>query len=918
MTPERRQQLLRQRRQLEPQLAPLLGRLPASGAVRELLLLQRCAATSKPPRRWLHERTAWWVFQYVRRPGGLAAVTEGLLQFWGQDRLDDVPLERIQAVATLLCAPLPEFKDEQYFTHLASEVLSLLRLPRQEARVTVLRVAGALSAALWATPLGRPAVEAALLRPLLDPLSAERPEPAAEAELSGAVTALWQLVVVGSEPDSPCLEALVPYAGALLRLHAVVGSSVSQLRAPCRELLLRLLSAGRLGGAPQTVELLLLSDGVGEARRFALGETGGARVEPVPAEEADNWLLEDDVLAAAFSGLLAEAAAQQLVADVFVTLLERMRAVAALDGLAEEAPPPLSSAETLLAWERRHAERRRQFRHGLLTLRALAALTDCERARAGLEDAARLVPVVQTLLEGFEAGGGEPGLLQVETVCLALGVLGGLLGSEPSTAPCWAGARRLEPVLQRLAGTEGGSERVRDMAADLRTLILTNGAVRPEDLVTRPPQSRPTDDRVKADPDRKPGPGQMPDQRTSGQTPPEDQWIKPDPDGQVDSKPDQRRTPLITVLDSRDNTDQTDAAPDSAVKLESPLEPTPTAQRRLKPSTDVGSDASSPPVPGETGTASGVTHTDPAAVSKDLASAIVRDNPPCGPSDPACGPSEPACGPSDPARGPSDPPTYQQAMYELVDPLLPVRAHALLSLSRLLERGDPETCSHREQLLGVFQDKLDDDDSYVYLAAVRGLACLADRYTTQVVPELCRQFTDRARHQDTETRLKLAEALVLVVRNLGDLAPHHSPPLLAALLAGCRDPEPLVRASSLSCLAEVCRLLRFSLAAHLHEVFGCLSALVDTDPAVEVRRAAVLVVAQLIEGLGADALKVLEDVLLPLYRRLKVLLRREEDPALLHHVQTALDGLESATRQMLFPPAPRTLQKRILVLDPPS
>ncbi|XP_043241691.1 transport and Golgi organization protein 6 homolog [Amphibalanus amphitrite] len=596
-----------------------------------------------------------------------------------------------------------------------------------------------------------------------------------------------------------------------------------------------------------------------------------------------------------------------------------MRAVAALDGLAEEAPPPLSSAETLLAWERRHAERRRQFRHGLLTLRALAALADCERARAGLEDAARLVPVVQTLLEGFEAGGGEPGLLQLETVCLALGVLGGLLGSEPSTAPCWAAARRLEPVLHRLAGTESGSERVRDMAADLRTLILTNGAVRPEDLVTRPPQSRPADGRVKSDPDRKPGPGQMPDRSpTPGQTPSEDQRIKPDPDSSVDSKPNQRRTPLITVLDSRDNIDQTDAVPGARVKLESPPDPTSVAQQRLNPSTDIRSDASSPPVPGETGTVSGAPRPGPDTASNHPTSATVRDNTAHTPSDPAHGSSDPARGPPDPACGPSDPATYQQAMYELVDPLLPVRAHALLSLSRLLERGDPETCSHREHLLGVFQDKLDDDDSYVYLAAVRGLACLADRYTTQVVPELCRQFTDRDRHQDTETRLKLAEALVLVVRNLGDLAPHHSPPLLTALLAGCRDPEPLVRASSLSCLAEVCRILRFSLAAHLHEVFGCLSALVDTDPAVEVRRAAILVVAQLIEGLGADALKVLEDVLLPLYRRLKVLLRREEDPALLHHVQTALDGLESATRQMLFPPAPRTLQKRILVLDPPS
>ena len=70
-----------ERRQLESQLAPLLARLPDSTAVRELLLLQLCAAQSKPPRRWLHARVAGWTFQYVRRPGGLVSVTEGLLQF---------------------------------------------------------------------------------------------------------------------------------------------------------------------------------------------------------------------------------------------------------------------------------------------------------------------------------------------------------------------------------------------------------------------------------------------------------------------------------------------------------------------------------------------------------------------------------------------------------------------------------------------------------------------------------------------------------------------------------------------------------------------------------------------------------------------------------------------------------------------
>ncbi|XP_037077385.1 transport and Golgi organization protein 6 homolog [Pollicipes pollicipes] len=253
-------------------------------------------------------------------------------------------------------------------------------------------------------------------------------------------------------------------------------------------------------------------------------------------------------------------------------------------------------------------------------------------------------------------------------------------------------------------------------------------------------------------------------------------------------------------------------------------------------------------------------------------------------------------------------------MYDLVDPLLPVRAHALIALSQLLERRDPETWRHRRQLLHVFQEKLSDDDSYVYLAAVRGLACLADLCTDQVVAGLCQQYT--AAERDPDTRLKLGEAIVLMVRNLGDMAPRYRERLLGTFLAGCRDGDHLLRASSLSSLAEVCRLLRFSLAGAVHEIFSCLSALLDTDPALEVRRAAVLVLAQLLTGLGVDALKVLEELLPALYRRLKALLRREHDPALLHHTQTALDQLELATRQLLFPS--RRLEKRITVLGTPQ
>ena len=66
--------------------------------------------------------------------------------------------------------------------------------------------------------------------------------------------------------------------------------------------------------------------------------------------------------------------------------------------------------------------------------------------------------------------------------------------------------------------------------------------------------------------------------------------------------------------------------------------------------------------------------------------------------------------------------------------------------------------------------------------------------------------------------MKLGEALVKATRICGELVPRFSQHLLPALLTGVKDPEPLVRASSLSNLGDVCQLLRFSMGPVVNEV----------------------------------------------------------------------------------------------------
>lgn len=199
---------------------------------------------------------------------------------------------------------------------------------------------------------------------------------------------------------------------------------------------------------------------------------------------------------------------------------------------------------------------------------------------------------------------------------------------------------------------------------------------------------------------------------------------------------------------------------------------------------------------------------------------------------------------------------FQRALKETQDLEVPVKGHGLASLARLIEDKDKKVADKSLFLFGVFRDNLHHPDSYVYLAAIRGLVGLASDQPAKVLALLCDEYAlfhkspstrkvdketglyrmsskqqellNQSRGKDAEEsngeeslefRLKLGEALVRAARDCGQLLPHYADMLLAAVLSNARDPHPLLRASSLSNLAEICQLLGHSFGTRHHEVY---------------------------------------------------------------------------------------------------
>ncbi|XP_074646792.1 transport and Golgi organization protein 6 homolog [Tubulanus polymorphus] len=263
------------------------------------------------------------------------------------------------------------------------------------------------------------------------------------------------------------------------------------------------------------------------------------------------------------------------------------------------------------------------------------------------------------------------------------------------------------------------------------------------------------------------------------------------------------------------------------------------------------------------------------------------------------------------------------AFKELCDPLIPVRGHALIRLTKLVQAGDEECLAKWETILRIFRENVDHADTYLYLQSVLGLAALAERFPERVVPILIEQFakkpidssTDKSKRRAIEHRIKLGEALVKSSRCLGDMIPKFKDGLINAFLIGARDEDETVRASCLSNLGEVCLLLRYSLGNIIQEVFSCCSSLLKSDESVTVRQSAAFLITQLLRGVGKDAMKILDSILRELYRLLKLIATTEKEETVLIHVGLALEELDEIMKNFLFPK--QSLSHQIYVLDAP-
>jgi len=210
--------------------------------------------------------------------------------------------------------------------------------------------------------------------------------------------------------------------------------------------------------------------------------------------------------------------------------------------------------------------------------------------------------------------------------------------------------------------------------------------------------------------------------------------------------------------------------------------------------------------------------------------------------------------------------------------LIPVRAHGLAVITRIVLGRDTPAAETKTEAFSIVQERYDeilsaftltlrDTESYVYLAAVKGLVALADRFTERTLKKLFEEIRPRATRIGDDLRwlnykLRLLEVLGKIAQRLGKTLPLYAD-RFAATLSACATLFPtksqsenrdvvaiagMIRASSIGTLGIVCKTLMLRSVPNLPQIFRmCRNAI---RPAVEpnsrVRRAAACLLHELL------------------------------------------------------------------------
>lgn len=228
-----------------------------------------------------------------------------------------------------------------------------------------------------------------------------------------------------------------------------------------------------------------------------------------------------------------------------------------------------------------------------------------------------------------------------------------------------------------------------------------------------------------------------------------------------------------------------------------------------------------------------------------------------------------------------------------------LRVYGMKEITKLIKTKDSETLSNLDPILLLALDCVRDEDSYVFLASIQLLVLLTGHLESTVIETLVAEFQDD--QYEVDNRLKIGEAIVKVVGGLGEMAIKYKDLAINCFLHGVANKvsSDEFRVSCLYNLGLICKILSYQIPNFFNELIEVLKMVFECDKYLPARRAAALLLHNLIEGMSN--LVDFQEFLLPIYRLLKQICQTDEDEKTRVHAGNGLKCLEGKIKESLTP-----------------
>ncbi|PKC73112.1 hypothetical protein RhiirA1_389208 [Rhizophagus irregularis] len=234
---------------------------------------------------------------------------------------------------------------------------------------------------------------------------------------------------------------------------------------------------------------------------------------------------------------------------------------------------------------------------------------------------------------------------------------------------------------------------------------------------------------------------------------------------------------------------------------------------------------------------------------------------------------------------------YQEAMDALQDEILPIKARGIVILKEMVLEKDPlmNEDVNLNRVLDIFIQMIQDEESFIYLNAVKGLSSLTDIHGEKIMRKLMTIYSNN--NQKIDNRLRIGEAILQTIQRCGEALGKYIttilPPLLHVLN---KDQNVNLRVSALSIIGCACETSPLALTTFFRDVVDWVLNILDVQKEVEVRRASHSQSIYLIPS----------DLLQRTYRTLQYIEEIDKDELTRYHARIGISDLDITSQGELF------------------